>query len=548
MSDELSAPGGRTAPPRDAAGENEDRYRRLVEHASDAVWIFDLSRERFVYASPSVSRLGGWSADELLAAPLDAILAPESLRKVRRLLAAGSAATEAGDEPGWNEVVEVEMLDRDGGRLAVEVATSFAVDVRTGARYLHGAARDVRRRRIAETTRLQALERDLQSRRVESVVRLAGGIAHEFNNLLAVIQGFSSLGLEQAEPESPAHEGLRAIHSASLRAAGLVRQLLAYAQRAPGAPRAVDLNVALSLVAARFALRQPNDAVLRFSPTPGLGLVHIDPVQLDEVVDALLANAREALSAKGRIDIETRNATLDDEFCNRHPGAVPGRYVLLTVRDDGRGMPPSVLANAFEPFFTTKTVGNGSGLGLPTAYGLIKQNRGYIDLESAPGAGTRVRVFLPRMAEPDGGRDGAAERVSGEALPPKKTVLLVDDEPAVVRVGARLLSRLGYEVLAADGPEAALIVSGRHEGEIDALVTDIVMPGMNGRELADRLLASRPRMACLFISGFSASVLSTQGVLDPGTRLLAKPFSLEELAEALRDCLRDAPPPAREPG
>lgn len=550
MDDDLSSPGKTPANEQGTSGESDERYRLLVEYASDAVWLFDLSRERFVYASPSVSRLGGWTVEEMLAAPLEEVLAPDSLQKIRTLLAAGTAALEAGDEPACNETVELEMLDREGGPMAVEVATSFTTDRRTGTRYLQGAARDVRQRRIAETTRLQQLTRDLQDRRVQSVVRLAGGIAHEFNNLLAVIQGYSSLGLEQAEPGSTAHEGLQAIHSASLRAAGLVRQLLAYAQRAPALPRPVDLNDALSAVAARFSLRHPQGVELSFWPTPGLGLIQIDPVQLDQMVDALLANAREALPESGRIVLEATNATIDDDFSATHPGAVPGSYVLLSVRDDGCGMERSVLENAFEPFFTTKPLGLGSGLGLPTAYGLVKQNKGYIDLESAPGKGTRVRVFLPRQAEPDeenesseAGSDPAGTARTAKA---RKTVLLVDDEPAILKVGSKLLARLGYEVLSADSAEAALRISAGHPGVIDVLLTDVVMPGMNGRELSKRLLAARPRLACLFISGFSASALSTQGVLDPGTRLLPKPFALKELATALDDALHEIPPPRPE--
>ena len=417
LDDKPSSPGPTPTPAQETSGEREEKYRLLVEYASDAVWLFDLSRERFVYASPSVSRLGGWTVEEMLAAPLEEVFAPDSLRKVRTLLAAGTAALEAGCEPAFSETLELEILGRDGGRMAVEVATSFITDPRTGAKYLQGAARDVRQRRIAETTRLQQLTRDLQDRRVESVVRLAGGIAHEFNNLLAVIQGYSSLGLERADPGSSAHEGLHEIHSASLRAAGLVRQLLAYAQRAYAVPRTVDLNLSLSEVVARFSLRYPEGVDLRYLPAPGLGLIQIDPVQLDQMVDALLTNAKEALSEKGKIVLLTGNATLDDTFCATHPGAVPGSYVLLSVQDDGCGMERSVLENAFDPFFTTKPLGLGSGLGLglPTAYGIVKQNRGYIDLESAPGEGTRVRVFLPRQAEP-----GEAPGHAPHGVPPPR--------------------------------------------------------------------------------------------------------------------------------
>jgi PAS domain S-box-containing protein len=535
----------------EALRQSEARYRLLAESSSDVVWLFDLAADHFVYVSPSVSRQGGWSPEEITGpTPVD-LLEPQASAANRSALAARIARFASGDESARSRTDEFEQLCRDGSTIPVEVSSTLVTDSAGHVTHLQGVTRDIRERRLGEATRRQLQEQAQLAQRIDSVVRLAGGIAHDFNNMLAVIQGYAALALEEIDPENPAHSGLREINMAARRAAGSVRQLLAFAQKQPAAPRPIDLNALLAQEQAAFAGSHAEGLELVFRPGEGVWPVRMDPVQIDQVLEALLANSREATGGRGTIVVETANVTLDEVFCGTHPGAVAGDYTLLTVRDDGCGMEKAVLDRVFEPFFTTKLPGDGPGLGLPTVYGIVKQNGGYIDIESAPGRGTGVRIRLPRFTGPlvaegtplgDGaGAASAMARTTGE------TVLLVEDEPAILNLGAKMLRRLGYDVLTANGPEAAMRLAEEHRGELHLLVTDVVMPGANGRDLAERLLTARPRMSLLYVSGYAADIVTRKGILGEGVRLLSKPFTLEELAGAVRAALEAGWPPLTVP-
>ena len=525
----------------EALRKSEARYRLLAENATDVVWLYDLDADRFVYVSPSANRLGGRRDGRASSFSMRDLLTDDSWRKVEALLRSRRAAFEAGDASARSAVIELDEIWPDGSVRPVEVAASFVTDPQGRVRQLQGVTRDLSDRRRSEEAKLKLQAQLQQSRRIDSVVRLAGGIAHDFNNMLAVIQGYAALALEQVDPSHPASEGLREIRTAARRAAGSVRQLLAFAQKQPAAPRPVDLNAALGQLRPLLTSFASSGVALSFRPGEGIWPVRIDPVQLDEVLEALLSNARDAVGNRGTIVVETANRVLDAGYCAVRPGSLPGDHAMLAVHDDGCGMDRAVLDRVFEPFFTTKTAGSGPGLGLPTVYGIVKQNGGDIDVESAPGEGTHVRIFLPRLvgAPADGKTGGTAggEPDAVKAQAAGETILLVEDEPALLRLSSAMLQRLGYTVLAAGGPESALRMAAEHRGAIHVLLTDVVMPGMNGRELSERILATRPGIGRLFVSGHAAEVVTGKGMIGEGVRLLSKPFSSDELAVAVREAL-----------
>jgi CheY-like chemotaxis protein len=368
---------------------------------------------------------------------------------------------------------------------------------------------------------------------MESVGRLAGGVAHDFNNMLGVIIGHAELAMEQAEPESQVHADLQEILKAAGRSADLTRQLLAFSRQQTISPKELNLSDAIADMLKMLNRLIGEDVQLKFVPGKDLWPVKMDPSQVDQVLANLCVNARDAIADVGTITIETDNCTLDEDFCATHAGAVPGEYVRLTVSDTGCGMDKETIAHIFEPFFTTKEVGKGTGLGLATVYGIASQNGGFIDAYSEPGMGTRIAIHLPRYLS-----TAAGERVEGAATPHVRgheTILLVEDEPAILKMTKSLLERQGYTVLAASTPADALRLAGEHA--IHLLMTDVIMPKMNGRELAGILKASHPHLRVLFMSGYTASVISQHGVLDPGVCFIQKPFSLRDLAATVRRAL-----------
>ena len=395
---------------------------------------------------------------------------------------------------------------------------------------------DLTERRRGEEER-QALDAQLrQAQKMESVGRLAGGVAHDFNNALGVVLCRAELALKGLEPGDPLGRNLEAIREAALRSAHLTRQLLAFARKQAIEPRVLDLNEAAA--GTLKMLRHLIGENINISWTPGVGLqpVKMDPVQVDQILANLLVNARDAIAGVGQIRVETRNVVLNQPRASRW-GCVPGDYLLLSVADNGCGMEKDVLPQVFEPFFTTKPVGQGTGLGLATVYGIVKQNAGYIEVASAPGEGTTFELYLPSFA----GQASEGDRATGAVEPAVRgeTVLLVEDTPAMLAVEAEMLAELGYTVLSAGRPSQALALALAHPGTIHLLMTDVVMPEMNGRDLAERLRAARPQIRTLFVSGYTADIIGENGVLDEGMHFLQKPFARRDLASAVRRVIED---------
>jgi signal transduction histidine kinase/CheY-like chemotaxis protein len=322
---------------------------------------------------------------------------------------------------------------------------------------------------------------------------------------------------------------------ARYRAADITRQLLAFARRQTIAPRVIDLNDTVAGMLKMLRRLIGEDIDLLWKPGMDLAAVNMDPSQLDQILANLAVNARDAIAGVGKITIETANATLDPEYCRSHEGFTPGRYAVLAVSDDGAGMDRQTQEMLFEPFFTTKETGKGTGLGLATVYGIVKQNGGFINVYSEPGQGTTFRIYLPRHAA----GPAEADRPPAPAADPTgtETVLLVEDEPSLLRFARILLAGLGYTVLAASGPREALRLAAEHPGEIHLLLTDVVMPEMSGRDLRERLSALRPGIRSLFMSGYTTNVIAHRGVLDEGVNFMQKPFSREVLARKIRETL-----------
>ena len=378
------------------------------------------------------------------------------------------------------------------------------------------------------------LEIQLQhAQKMESIGRLAGGVAHDFNNMLSVIIGHANLALMDLDPAQPVHVNMEQIRRAAERSADLTRQLLAFARKQTVAPKVVDLNDSVSGILVMLQRLIGEHITLKWLPEKGLWPVKIDPSQVDQILANLCVNARDAIAATGRIVIETRNVNVDAEYCAHNVIFVPGDYVCLAISDDGHGMDQETVSHIFEPFFTTKAVGEGTGLGLSTVYGAARQNNGFINVYSEQGLGTTLTLYLPRHLGPAAPPQAAARPVSGGL----ETILLVEDEPAILDIAGEILKRLGYTVLAADSPDEALRLAREHEGAITLLLTDVVMPEMNGRDLAQKLVYLYPHLKRLFMSGYTADIIAQSGVLDEGVHFIQKPFSLTGLAAKVREVL-----------
>jgi len=387
-----------------------------------------------------------------------------------------------------------------------------------------------------EQARREKLEEQLlMSQKMESIGRLAGGVAHAFNNMLSVNRGHAELALENIRLDDPLHAGLTEIQKAAQRSADLTRQLLAFARKQTVAPTVLDLNETVERALNMLRRLIGEDIDLVWLPGRNLDPIFIDSSQVDQILTNLCVNARDAMVDAGKITIETNNIVLDGEYCARHSGFSPGKYVLLTVSDSGCGMDAEMLSHLFEPFYTTKEMGKGTGLGLAMVYGAVKQNNGFISVSSEPDRGTTFRIYLPQYAS------NAAPMREPQQVPPPVTVgdtiLLVEDEPAILKMTTRMLEKIGYVVIAAGTPGEAIRLARANEGQIDLLMTDVVMPEMNGSELAANLMSNNPGIKHLFMSGYTADVIAHHGVLDEGVHFIQKPFAMKELKEKLREVL-----------
>jgi PAS domain S-box-containing protein len=394
---------------------------------------------------------------------------------------------------------------------------------------------DITAQKQAEAVQAKLEAQLYQSQKMESIGRLAGGVAHDFNNMLSVILGHTELALDEIDPSLPIHVDLVEIWKAAQRSANLTRQLLAFARKQAAAPKVLDLNETVAGTLTMLDRMIGENIDLVWKPAIDLWSVKIDPTQIDQILANLCVNARDAIANIGQITIETGNRIFDAEYCIDHTDCIPGEYVLLSVRDNGCGMSQDIQEHLFEPFFTTKPLGQGTGLGLATVYGIVKQNNGFIHVASELSQGTTFQIYLPRYSVT--GVAAADTRVVHATLGGGETILLVEDEPAILKLASTMLTRLGYRVMTAGTPSMAIQIAETHIGEIHLLMTDVVMPEMNGRNLAAHLLARHPRLKRLFMSGYTDEIIAHHGVLEEGVFFIQKPFSMKDLATKVREVI-----------
>ena len=502
-----------------ALRESEARYRTLAEAAHDSIFIVD-SDGRIEYANAMcLSRFGLEGADSIgrnLHEVFPADVAAEMWRELAKVFTTGQRQY---SEHRFNSATGDLWLGTWVVPMSRETADIQAV---------MGVARDI--------TERKRLEREFaQAQKMEAVGRLAGGVAHDFNNLLTAILGYSDLLLDNLRHDPNLFADLNEIKKAGERASRLTSQLLTFSRKQPFSPTVLDLNVVIGDLQKMLARVIGEDLLLEIVTHPALALCRVDASQMEQLIVNLVVNARDAMPRGGSLRIATSNVELGPEFVRHHDGAVAGHYVALSVQDSGCGIDADVLAHVFEPFFTTKPDGKGTGLGLSTVYGIVKQSGGYITIDSEPGLGTTVTTYLPVALEAGPGpvTTAAVTRV----LSGTETILLAEDEPALRRLMQRTLQQCGYTVLNAQSAADAIAVSERHPGAIDLLLSDVVMPGLSGPDLAQRIVRLRPAIKVLYVSGFTSHALFQGGSVDPGTCFLGKPFTRQVLAAKVRECL-----------
>lgn len=509
--------------------KSEQRFRDLFNAIDDIIYTHDIDEGRFISVNPAMCKAFGLKEDELIGKPVSDFMRPEfaSMFKINYL--------EPIRKKGSQEGMTI-YFRKTGEKIYIEYRSTL-VQPEVGDPFISGAGRDVTQRVLSEKKVGKLQEQLAHSQKMESVGRLAGGVAHDYNNALTAIMGFTELAMTRAEPDGKLNADLNQVLKAAKRAAAITRQLLAFARKQAIAPEVLDLNRNVETMLKMLRRLIGEDIDLAWLPGADLWPVKMDPSQIDQILANLSVNAMDAIDGVGKVTIETNKVTLDKAYCDDHPGFVPGEFVMLSVSDNGCGMDKAILDNIFEPFFTTKDINKGTGLGLAMVYGIVKQNKGFINVYSEPGQGTTARIYLPRHE----GKTVAVQEESKERIPEGRgeLILLVEDDRLILKLTEKMLQGLGYTVLTAGMPNEAMELAKEHLGKIRLVVTDVIMPEMNGRELAERLQSFHPELKCLFMSGYTANSIAHHGVLDEGVNFIQKPFARKDLAKTVRKVLDD---------
>jgi two-component system, cell cycle sensor histidine kinase and response regulator CckA len=508
--------------------ENEEKYRSLFNNSEIAMFRSRLDGSETLEVNQKFLDIVGKTREEVQGKPSVMLWEDPTERgeMIRRLVRDGSISD-----------FEFKLFNtRKGVRNCL---TSLRLYREQGI--LEGSVADITERKKVEEERVKLQDQLIQSQKMESIGQLAGGVAHDFNNMLGVILGHAEMAMDQVDPGETLYADIEEIRKAAQRSAEITRQLLTFARKQAIAPKVLDLNETVegSLKMLQRLLGENIDLI--WIPGSELWEVKADPVQIGQILTNLCVNARDAIAEVGEITVETGNSIFDNEYCSAHPGSVAGDYVRMSVRDTGSGMNDLMLAHIFEPFFTTKDVGQGTGLGLSMVYGAVKQNNGFIDVSSEPGQGTTFTAYFPRYGAEDtlATEKSARRGVEAPVGTGNETILLVEDEPKILKMTKMMLQHLGYAVLTAGTPGEAIRLAEEHTGKIHLLITDVIMPGMNGRGLAEQLLVSQKGMRCLFMSGYTSDIIANKGVLDTGVYFIQKPFSKNKLATKIREVLEE---------
>ncbi len=526
-----------------ALQESEQNYREIFNSINEAILIHDSATGRILDVNEPMLRMFGYSRKiEMLNRTISELslneppyTQKEAEAYIQKVLTEGLAVFEWHARKKNGTLFWIEMSLRNS-RIGGE------------GRILN-VSRDITDRKQAELEKTRLEEQLRQAQKIESVGRLAGGVAHDFNNMLSVIIGHTEMVLDQLKPGDPYHSNLQEILKAAQRSADLTRQLLAFARKQSISPKLLDLNEIISSMQTMLQRLIGEHIQLVWKPGNNLGFVKIDPTQIHQILANLVVNARDAISEQGTITIETSLPFFDPNTSSSNHHSISHKYILLTVHDTGIGMNRETMENIFDPFFTTKGVGEGTGLGLATVYGIMEQNQGFIQVSSQPGAGSTFYLYFPRHDSND--IESPPDPTSSNPKKGTETILLVEDEEMIMRMGKDILEKGGYRVLPAHGPTEALELVSHYPDEIHLLITDVVMPEMNGKELKERIDTIKPGIQCLFMSGYPSDIITHRGIIDDGIHFIQKPFTSEEFFTIIRKVLEkncsaeSVPPPSR---
>jgi PAS domain S-box-containing protein len=519
--------------PTSESRQDGERFRRLLEAAPDA--ILEVNADgRIALVNAAAEQMFGYGRDELIGKSIE-MLVPDDKRSAHARYRTGYAQSPRMRPMGAG--LDLEVQRKDGTRLPVEI--SLSPNRSHDADNVIAIVRDVSQRTHMETMLRLSQERLRQAEKLEALGRLAGGVAHEFNNLLSMILGYSELLLPHLESDT-SKTYVAKISTSAKRAAALTRQLLAFGRRQVLSLRFLDMNAVVRdnyRVASQLLGEKIEIVVLQ---APGPAWIKADPAQIEQVMVTLASNAQAAMPDGGKMTVAVSTVEVDDAHASLFPNLMPGEYVVLSVSDTGRGMAPEVKARVFEPFFSTREFGQGTGLGLASMYGIVLQSSGGVSVQSEPGKGATFQVFLPRVQPDAPNEPPLAARKSIESLRGTETILLVEDHPPLLELAREFLSGLGYQLLTANLPLKALEISSRYKHQIDLLLTDVLMPGMNGRELAQKLRIQRPDMKVLYVSGFADRAFD-EGHPSGPEAFMEKPFEFDELVRKIREMLQRLP-------
>ena len=499
----------------------------VLEGTTDAIFVKDMDG-RYLLVNSGTCNAIGKDAKDILGRSDQELFPVESAIVInevdQKVISTGKT------------VLAEEKLETSDGTTSWLVNKSPYFNEKHEVQGLIGISHNVTSIKKVEEEKAKLQEQLNQAQKMESIGHLAGGVAHDFNNMLGVILGHSEMAMERKDLSPSLRVGLEEIHKAATRSADITRQLLAFARKQAIAPEVLDLNESVEGILKMLRRLIGEDINLAWLPAEGLWPIKTDSSQINQILVNLCVNARDAIAGVGQLTIETKNCTLDDDYCARHAGFGPGQYVRCIVSDNGQGMDKETLSHIFEPFFTTKHVGKGTGLGLATVYGTVKQNNGFINVYSELGQGATFSFYLPRYVGASGNMQ--SEYFPNQTVGGDETILLVEDEPTILKMTTKLLESLGYNVLAIGTPGEAIQLVGERANEIHLLLTDVIMPEMNGRDLAEKLLSVYPHLKCLFMSGYTSDVIALHGILDEGVQFIQKPFSKRELASKVRRVLK----------
>ncbi|MBU0972192.1 MAG: PAS domain S-box protein [Proteobacteria bacterium] len=508
--------------------ESENRFRDISYSMADWIWEVD-KKGRYTFVSDTVKNILGYDSHELIGkTPFDLMPGEEGAKRKTSFFKTASRSLPINHFENW-------YLAKDGTKVC---SLTNGVPIFDGDKELkgyRGVDKDITRQKQNEAEKASIEEQLRQAQKMEFVGRLAGGVAHDYNNALSVIMGYTELAMDKMDLADPLRDDLNEVLKAAKRATDITRQLLAFARKQTIAPKVLNLNENVESMLKMVRRLIGEDITLAWVPGANLSSVKMDPSQIDQILANLCINARDAISGVGKITIETKKATFDTAYCADHHGFIPGEFIMLAVSDNGCGMDKEILNNIFEPFFTTKDVDKGTGLGLSTVYGIVKQNKGFINVYSEPGTGTTIRIYLPQHEDNaiDIQRHNTEDIPSGHG----ETIMVVEDDPSILKLAERILKELGYIVLTENRPKGAINRVKEHAGKIHLLLTDVIMPEMNGLELVNRLKSRCPALKYVFMSGYTADTIAHHGVLDKGMHFIQKPFSKENLAKTVRTAL-----------